>query len=154
MAVRASPQVRVARARWEAAAHSVKQNYAPADPMVGFASIDSPTDGFTATSEQGFQISEALQFPGKAILQAGNAQRTAEIAQLSYEAVIRDVRTAAATLCYQLELDKTLLKRVMVTITDLERIVVRPDRAQALLLDRLGLRLPERLHPPPSLSKM
>jgi transposase len=34
------------------------------------------------------------------------------------------------------------------------RCVVRPDRAQALLLDRLGLRLPERLRPPPSMSKM
>jgi transposase len=31
------------------------------------------------------------------------------------------------------------------------RCVVRPDQAQALLLDRLGLRLPERLRPPPSL---
>jgi hypothetical protein len=29
------------------------------------------------------------------------------------------------------------------------RCVVRPDPAQALLLDRLGLRLPERLRPPP-----
>jgi hypothetical protein len=29
--------------------------------------------------------------------------------------------------------------------------VVRPDKAQALLLDRLGLRLPERLRPPPSI---
>ena len=29
------------------------------------------------------------------------------------------------------------------------RCVVRPDQAQALLLDRLGLRLPERLRPPP-----
>ena len=32
------------------------------------------------------------------------------------------------------------------------RCVVRPDQAQALLLDRLGLRLPERLRPPPSIS--
>jgi transposase len=31
------------------------------------------------------------------------------------------------------------------------RCVVRPDQAQALLLDRLGLRLPERLRPPPSI---
>ena len=29
------------------------------------------------------------------------------------------------------------------------RCVVRPDNAQAMLLDRLGLRLPERLRPPP-----
>ena len=34
------------------------------------------------------------------------------------------------------------------------RCVVRPDKAQALLLDRLGLRLPERLRPPFSMPKM
>ncbi len=32
------------------------------------------------------------------------------------------------------------------------RCVARPDQAQALLLERLGLRLPERLRPPPSIS--
>ena len=34
------------------------------------------------------------------------------------------------------------------------RCVVRPDRAQALLLERLGLRLPERLRIPPRIDKM
>lgn len=34
------------------------------------------------------------------------------------------------------------------------RCVVRPDKAQALLLDRLGLRLPERLRPPPLITEM
>ncbi len=34
------------------------------------------------------------------------------------------------------------------------RCVVRPDQAQALLLDRLGLRLPERLRPPPSIDQV
>lgn len=34
------------------------------------------------------------------------------------------------------------------------RCVVRPDKAQAALLDRLGLTLPERLRPPPSMRKM
>jgi transposase len=34
------------------------------------------------------------------------------------------------------------------------RCVVRPDKAQAILLDRLGLRLPERLKIPPAVSKM
>ena len=34
------------------------------------------------------------------------------------------------------------------------RCVVRPDQAQALLLNRLGLRLPERLRPPPSIGQM
>ncbi len=34
------------------------------------------------------------------------------------------------------------------------RCVARPDNAQALLLHRLGLRLPERLRPPPSIPEM
>ena len=34
------------------------------------------------------------------------------------------------------------------------RCVVRPDRAQALLLERLGLRLPERLRIPTRIDKM
>ena len=34
------------------------------------------------------------------------------------------------------------------------RCVVRPDKAQALLLDRLGLRLPERLRAPPHAAEM
>ena len=34
------------------------------------------------------------------------------------------------------------------------RCVARPDDAQAALLDRLGLRLPERLQPPPSMRGM
>ncbi len=34
------------------------------------------------------------------------------------------------------------------------RCVVRPDQAQAPLLDRLGLRLPERLHIPPRVAEM
>jgi transposase len=34
------------------------------------------------------------------------------------------------------------------------RCVVRPDKAQAMLLDRLGLRLPERLRIPPPLARM
>jgi hypothetical protein len=34
------------------------------------------------------------------------------------------------------------------------RCVVRPDKAQAMLLDRLGLRLPERLRIPPSMREM
>jgi hypothetical protein len=34
------------------------------------------------------------------------------------------------------------------------RCVVRPDKAQAALLDRLGLTLPERLQPPTALREM
>ena len=34
------------------------------------------------------------------------------------------------------------------------RCAVRPDKAQALLLDRLGLRLPERLRAPSHVDEM
>ncbi len=34
------------------------------------------------------------------------------------------------------------------------RCVVKPDRAQAILLQRLGLKLPDRLRPPPGVAKM
>ena len=34
------------------------------------------------------------------------------------------------------------------------RCVVRPDQAQALLLERLGLELPERLRIPPRMARM
>ena len=34
------------------------------------------------------------------------------------------------------------------------RCVVKPDRAQAAILDRLGLRIPERLRPPSSFAKL
>jgi hypothetical protein len=34
------------------------------------------------------------------------------------------------------------------------RCVIRPDKAQAMLLDRLGLRLPERLRIPPHVVEM
>lgn len=130
LAVKVSPQVRAARARWESATHSVTQNYAPADPVVGFSSLDSPTNGFTAASEQAFQVSETFQFPGNARLQAGNAKRTAEIARLNYESVVRDVRTSAATECYQLSLDEALTGRVLQTISDLQRIAAATDSSR------------------------
>jgi len=39
-------------------------------------------------------------------------------------------------------------------LADAIRCVVRPDKAQAMLLDRLGLRLPERLRIPPPMREM
>lgn len=127
LALKVSPQVRAARARWESATHSVTQNYAPADPVVGFSSLDSPTNGFSAASDHAFQVSESFQFPGKALLQGGNAKRTAEIARLSYEAAVRDVRTRAAAQCYQLSLDGALNSRIVQTISDLRQMAEATD---------------------------
>lgn len=121
------PQVHAARARWEAATHSIAQNYAPVDPLLGVASLDSPTNGFTAASENTFQVSESFQFPGKALVQGNIAKRTAEIARLSYEAIVRDISMNALSECYQLALAQGLKSRMAQTISDLRYIAAMSD---------------------------
>ena len=49
IATEMNPQVRAARDRWYSATHQIKQNYAPADPILGYANLDSATNGFTAS---------------------------------------------------------------------------------------------------------
>jgi cobalt-zinc-cadmium efflux system outer membrane protein len=117
-----NPRVRAARARWQSATHTVSQTYAPADPILGFTSVDSPTNGFTDASAHTLAVSQPLQFPGKAILQHRNAQRSAEIARLIYEAVARDARTMTKTHYYQLVLDTALARNAANTVADLQRI--------------------------------
>jgi outer membrane protein, heavy metal efflux system len=127
LALAVNPRVRAAKARWQSATHSVTQNYAPADPLLGFFSVDSPTNGFDHASLQTFQVSESFQFPGKAILQGNNAWRNAEIARLSYEAIVRDVRTRTKAECYQLALDTAMARTASLTVADLERIAATPE---------------------------
>jgi hypothetical protein len=45
--VEVNPRARAARARWQSATHTVMQTLAPSDPILGFTSVDSPTNGFT-----------------------------------------------------------------------------------------------------------
>lgn len=130
MAVSLSPQVRAARARWDSATHSIEQNYAPADPQVGIASLDSPTNGFTAASANTYEVSESFQFPGKALVQGSIAKRNAEIERLKYEAAVRDVRITAVTDCYQLALDQGLKSRMVQTISDLRQLAAAADPTQ------------------------
>jgi outer membrane protein TolC len=54
-------------------------------------------------------LSENFQFPGKALLQAEQAKRTATIARFAYEAAIRDLRAAVETAYYQVLLDQALI---------------------------------------------
>src|SRR6266404_717515 len=82
VALEVNPQVRAARARWESAEHSIKQAYAPNDPQVSYTNGDSAGDGFSRSSFHTLLISEAFQFPGKALLQGTEARRSAEIARL------------------------------------------------------------------------
>jgi outer membrane protein, heavy metal efflux system len=125
MALQSNPQVRAARARWTAAEHGVVQNYAPADPIFTYGSWDSPTNGVDHASLHALQGSASFQFPGKGYLQGNSAKRTAEIARLTYDAAVRDVRARAEIQYYQFALDAALIKNVTREIGDLERFKSR-----------------------------
>lgn len=122
-ALEANPQVRAARARWSSAVHSIKQNYSPADPVFNYYNTDSPTNGFDHAAEHTINITEPFQFPGKAILQADSARRNAEVARLTYEATLRDVRAQVETGFYQDQLDTALALVAAETLGNLKRVL-------------------------------
>ena len=108
IAIESNPQVKAARARWDAAQHQILQNYAPADPVFTYSNVDSRR-GIGQAGEHTHEVSESFQFPGKALLQADQAKRTALIARLAYDAAIRDLRAAVVAGYYQVLLDESLI---------------------------------------------
>lgn len=123
VALEANPQVKSARAHWLAAVHSIKQNYAPADPIFGYANVDSPTNAFGQASEHTLTVTDAFQFPGKAFLQADQAKRSAASARLTYQAMMRDIRAQTETFYYQALLDDAQGHVQAETVTNLERVL-------------------------------
>lgn len=107
-ALEVSPRVRAARERWYSASHQIQQNYVPADPTFGYSNIDSPQFPLFESSQHAIVASQNLQFPGKALVQGTQAKRTADIARLTYEAAIRDLRAQVEVAYYQLALDNAL----------------------------------------------
>jgi outer membrane protein TolC len=102
--------------------HQVKQNYAPADPQFGYSNLDSPSNGFSQASVHTLTVTQALQFPGKALLQANSARHLAEIAHLTLEGVVRDVRAQTETAYYQLLLDSDVARLLADRVGDLEQV--------------------------------
>ncbi len=123
LAQSANPAAMAARERWQSAVHSVKQAYAPNDPIFSFTNLDSPTNGVTDASEHTLQVTEAFQFPGKSMLQTDQARRNAEIARLGYEATLRDIRASVEMAYYQLVLDRALGQVNQENIANLERVL-------------------------------
>ncbi len=123
LALAANPQVHAARARWTAAEHSIRQSYAPADPIFGYANIDSPTNGITNAAAHSLSVFDSFQFPGKAILQGEEAERAAQIARLQYQAMLRDTRAAVETAYFQLLLDRALAAVNGENIDNLTRVL-------------------------------
>lgn len=124
IALQANPQVRAARARWFAAAHSIKQNYAPADPVFTFLNVDSSHNPFfVKPTEQSFVVTQPLQFPGKGYLQGQAASRAADIARLIYQAAGRDVRAQVETGYYQLLLDSAMIEVARENVVNLRQVL-------------------------------
>jgi cobalt-zinc-cadmium efflux system outer membrane protein len=118
-----NPQVRGARFRWESAKHQIIQNYTPADPQFGFSNQDSWRGFLSDSGLHNLTITQALQFPGKGVLQGRTAERTAEIAGLTYRAAVRDVTAQAKTAYYQIQLDLALNDLINENLTNLERVL-------------------------------
>jgi len=108
IAIEANPQVRSARYRYDAAAHSIKQTVAPNDPVFTYTNSDSVKSPVGRAALREFNVSESFQFPGKALHQRDQAVRNAEIAHLMLMATMRDVRAATETAYFQLVLDSSL----------------------------------------------
>ncbi|MBV8361433.1 MAG: TolC family protein [Deltaproteobacteria bacterium] len=121
VAIELNPQVRAAKQQWNAAQHQILQNYAPADPVFTYGALDSDHD-FNA-AEHTHSITESFQFPGEALLQANQARRNAEIARLTFEAAVRDLRAGIETAYYQVLLDGGLIAVNSDNIANLKQVV-------------------------------
>ena len=121
VAIESNPQIHAMRAQWEAAQHQILQNYAPADPTFTYSNVDSSKDFNAATHAHAF--SESFQFPGEAFLQADESRRTAEIARLTYDAAVRDLRAGVETAYYQVLLDEGLITVNGENIGNLKQVV-------------------------------
>jgi outer membrane protein TolC len=140
VAIEVNPQVRAAKEQWDAAQHQILQNYAPADPTFTYGNLESSKDFNAAVHAHSF--SESFQFPGKALLQADEAKRTAGIAGLAYEATMRDLRARVETAYYQVLLDEALIGINAENIANLKQVIhviqIQYTTNQATQADLIG----------------
>jgi cobalt-zinc-cadmium efflux system outer membrane protein len=143
VAVEVNPQVKAARAQWDAARHQILQNYAPADPTFTYGSLLSSKDFNAAIHAHIF--SDSFQFPGEALLQADQAKRNAEIARLVYEAALRDLRANVEIGYYQILLDEALIEVNAENIASLKQVLevtqIRYTASQAAQTDSIAAQL-------------
>ncbi len=118
-----NPQVRAARFRWNSAEHQIIQNYTPVDPQFSYTSFDSWRGFLYGSGYHNMTGSQALQFPGKGLLQGRNAKRSAQIARLTYVAAVRDTRAQAETAYYQIQLDLALNGLIAENLDNLQRVL-------------------------------
>jgi outer membrane protein TolC len=90
---------------------------------LSYTNGDSAGNGFNRSSFHTLLVSEAFQFPGKALLQGSQVRRSAEIARLTYQATMRDTRAAVETWYYQLVLDSALAEVNAENVRNLEQVL-------------------------------
>ncbi len=122
-AARINPQVRGSRFRWESAKHQIIQNYTPVDPQFTFSESDSWRGFLYGSGLHTIAATQALQFPGKGLLQGRTAERSTEIARLTYLAALRDVTAQVKTAYYQIQLDLALSDLITENTANLERVL-------------------------------
>ncbi len=123
IAIEANPAVKSARYRWDSAVHSIKQTVAPNDPIFTYTNSDSPKNPLGRASLREFNFTETFQFPGKALHQRDQAERSAEIAHLMLVATVRDVRAATEAGYFQLVLDSELAEVNAENVQNLDQVV-------------------------------
>ena len=123
IAIEANPAVKAARYNWDAALHSIKQTIAPDDPILNYSNTDSVSSPFGRPALHTFSLTESFQFPGKALHQRDEAERSAEIAHLMLAATVRDVRAATETGYFQLVLDQALIEVNAENVQNLDQVV-------------------------------
>src|SRR5271169_6778738 len=123
IAIEANPQVKSARYRWDSAVHSISQTVAPNDPVFTYTNSDSVKQPLGRAALREFNFTETFQFPGKALHQRDQAERSADIAHLMLAATVRDVRAATETAYFQLLLDQALSDVNAENVMNLDQVV-------------------------------
>jgi outer membrane protein, heavy metal efflux system len=123
IAIEANPAVKSARYRWDAAVHSIAQTVAPNDPIFTYINSDSVKSPVGRAALREFNFTETFQFPGKALHQRAQAERSSEIAHLMLVATVRDVRAAVETVYFQLLLDQALSDVNAENVQNLDQVV-------------------------------
>jgi len=122
VALASNPQVLSAKAQYQSALHQIDQAYTPQDPQFTYSNNQSP-NGLFHPSSNTREISESFQFPGKGWLQGDEAHRTAEIAKLTYEAAVRDIRAGTETTYYQTLLDSAAVEMAAENAASIQQVM-------------------------------
>lgn len=91
-ALRENPQLKSARAAWEAMLERPAQEKALSNPMFTYGGMDSPSGGtWPNTDEKRFGVEQEFSWFGKLGLRGRVAEKDAEVMKHDYEAMKRDV---------------------------------------------------------------